>query len=121
MATFVLVDDSDPFRTQLHRILRNAGHTILGEARDGREGLALIARFHPDAVTLDVSMPVLNGDIVANDLLDREVHPAIFMVTSMAQESVYKPLVARGAYFIAKPYKEDRVLKTVARWLDGKS
>jgi|SRR6185312_6652203 len=120
MARFVVVDDSQPFRSMLARILRQAGHQVIGEAGDGREGLALVHRLKPDAVTLDIIMPSKNGDDVARELLDGGFPVKVFMVSSMSQRAVYEPLMQAGAHFISKPYMPDKVVKIVTRGLNGK-
>ncbi|HEX5268047.1 MAG TPA: response regulator [Acidimicrobiales bacterium] len=57
----VVIDDSDDIRLLLRMALGADGFEIVGEAVDGRAGIEVVAGHQPDAVILDVMMPVMNG------------------------------------------------------------
>src|SRR4051812_25607105 len=57
----LIADDSAFMRRMLASILSAAGFDVVGEARDGDEAVALCARLRPDAMTLDLAMPGLDG------------------------------------------------------------
>jgi CheY-like chemotaxis protein len=60
MATILVIDDETGMRKIMERTLRSAGHTVL-QAKDGRDGLALLAGASPDLVITDILMPEMEG------------------------------------------------------------
>ena len=61
MSRILIVDDSRTSRKILRNILEIAGHDIVGEAMDGQDGVNKYKELRPDIVTLDITMPVLDG------------------------------------------------------------
>ena len=57
----LVVDDSAFARMLISRVLREGGIDVVGIARDGREALEKIAELDPDVITLDLTMPELDG------------------------------------------------------------
>ena len=61
MSKVLIVDDSRTSRKILKGILEGAGHEVIGEAVDGQDGVDKYKELSPDLVTLDITMPVLDG------------------------------------------------------------
>ena len=61
MANILIVDDSRTSRKILRGLLEREGHTVVAEATNGQEGYDLYAQHRPNLVTMDITMPVLNG------------------------------------------------------------
>ena len=61
MKNVLIVDDSRTSRRVLRDILERAGYSIVGEAVNGQEGFDEFVRLNPDIVTMDITMPVLDG------------------------------------------------------------
>ena len=61
MANIMIVDDSRILRKILTNTLVEAGHTIVADAGNGKEALLLLEKIKPDLVTLDITMPVMDG------------------------------------------------------------
>lgn len=82
MAKILIVDDSRTSRKILHSILEEAGYEIVGEAVDGQDAVEKFKELKPDIVTLDITMPVMDG-IEALKLI-KEDSPAakVIMVTA---------------------------------------
>lgn len=74
----VLVDDDSALRRALQELLVDAGYAVVGEAGNGVEGLATIARVRPDVVLLDLRMPGLGGVEVAREL--RQSYPGVRVI-----------------------------------------
>ncbi|HEX7154224.1 MAG TPA: response regulator transcription factor [Thermoanaerobaculia bacterium] len=81
----LIADDHSLFRDGLRSLLTAQGHDVVGEARNGREAIALAKELTPDMVLMDLSMPELDG-IAATKLLTAEV-PGIKVVILTASES----------------------------------
>lgn len=79
----VVVDDSRfARRVLIHVLSQSPDIEVIGEAADGEEALAQIARLHPDAVTLDLDMPGLNGFEVLRRLRPANMVPVV-LVTAL--------------------------------------
>ena len=61
MSTVLVVDDSKTSRTMLRNILVANGYEVIGEAENGQEGYDKYCELEPDFVTLDITMPVMDG------------------------------------------------------------
>ncbi|MBQ2802326.1 MAG: response regulator [Lachnospiraceae bacterium] len=84
MANILIVDDSRTSRKILSNILTAQGYVIVGEAIDGKDGVEKFKELKPDIVTLDITMPVMDG-------LEALKHGASEFVTKpFAEEEVIK-------------------------------
>ena len=70
MAKILIVDDSKTSRKFLRNMLEKAGHEIVYEAVNGREGVDKYKELHPDIVTMDITMPVLDGIDAVSEIMD---------------------------------------------------
>jgi two-component system chemotaxis response regulator CheY len=67
--TALVVEDNAAIREMLvSAFLSNGGFETCGEAENGREGIEIAKKIHPDIITLDLSMPVMNGMEAASEL-----------------------------------------------------
>jgi two-component system, chemotaxis family, chemotaxis protein CheY len=71
--TVLVVDDNAAVRKMIAGAFLSDGFKTCGEAENGKEGLDLAKELHPDLVTLDLSMPVMNGLETATEL--RKLYP----------------------------------------------
>ena len=104
MAKILIVDDSRTSRKILREILEDAGHTIIGEAVDGEDGYIKYQELKPDVVTLDITMPKLDG-IEALQLIRKfDENAKAIMITAAGQKDKMVRAVKYGAAeFITKP------------------
>ena len=65
--TVVIVDDSGMSRKILRDILEEAGYAVLAEATDGLEGVLAYKTYYPDIITLDITMPNMDGTEALHD------------------------------------------------------
>jgi len=93
--TVLIVDDHPSFRATARALLEADGFEVVGEARDGREGLELATRLHPDVVLLDVQLPDQTGFDVASRLTQDGLCVSVILVSSR-DGSDYGPLVAQS-------------------------
>jgi len=59
MATVLVVDDSRIIRNGVKNVLEKLGHTVVGEAENGYDGVKLYKELYPDVVTMDITMPTV--------------------------------------------------------------
>jgi DNA-binding NarL/FixJ family response regulator len=91
----LIVDDHPSFRSIARRLLEAAGFDVVGEAPDGREGIAAAEQLKPDLVLLDVQLPDLDGFEVAARLADSG-SDAVVVLTSSRAAADYAPLLKRS-------------------------
>lgn len=118
MAKILIIDDAKFMRMTLSNILTKAGHEIVGEGENGKDAIRLYRELHPEVVTLDITMPEMNG-IEAVKAIKKE-HPkaVIIMCSAMGQQKMVVEAIESGAKdFIVKPFDEARVVESINRVL----
>jgi DNA-binding NarL/FixJ family response regulator len=116
MISVVLVDDQTMIRAGLRGILEDGGIEIVAEAPDGRAGVAAIRRAHPDAVLMDLRMPLVDGvtairEIRADpDLADIRV---LVLTTFDGDDDVVAALAAGADGFLSKTADPDELVEAV--------
>ena len=119
MATVLIVDDSAFMRGSLRHIVGNAGHEVLGEAKDGAEALELYKQLKPDLVTLDILMRGLDGLEGLVAIMRADPEAKVIMVTALGQagkEAQARKLGAKG--YLRKPFKVDEITYEIERVLN---
>jgi two-component system chemotaxis response regulator CheY len=113
----LVVDDSVFIAKQLSQILASEGFEILGIAADGAQGLERYKEMHPnvDLVTLDITMPKMDGLTALEKILEFDKTATILMVSALGKEDLVKKAIVTGAKgFIVKPLDRTKVLERVA-------
>lgn len=116
MKSVLIVDDSRTSRRFLSDILERAGYKIVGEAVNGQEGFDEYVKLRPDIVTMDITMPVMDG-IDALKLIKRNNPDAkVVMITAAGQkEKMMEALKIGAVEFVSKPFIEEAVLDALKR------
>ena len=112
----LIVDDDDPIRRMLARILKLGAEGLeITEARDGPEALRILEEQGPfDLMLLDHMMPTMSGLDVLQKIRDNPVQAdlPVIMLTARAEQNLDS--LSRGAdYFIAKPFEPQELLDSV--------
>ena len=118
MKQVLIVDDAPFVRLTLKNMLEKNGFLIAGEATNGQEDIMKYFQLKPDVVTMDISMPVMNGITALKQSINKDHQANVIMVTAVGQEEFIKEAVLNGAkYFIVKPLEEEFVVNTINRIL----
>ena len=114
MNTILIIDDHSGFRVQARAILEADGFTVVGEANDGRSGLAAARAMRPDLVLLDIGLPDMEGFAVAKELAV-DGPPPLVVLTSTREASSYGPRLAssRALGFIPKDELSGAAIRTL--------
>lgn len=113
--TVLVVDDEEPARRDLLRMLRKVGGVeIAGEAADGPEAVKMIKKLCPDLVLLDIQMPGLDGFQVIGKLSGRGGLPSIIFITAY-DEYALKAFEVHAVDYILKPVEEKRLVRAIER------
>lgn len=119
MSTIMIVDDSIIIRKALKKILINLGHEIIAEASNGREAIDQYANYQPDIVTMDISMPVMDGINAVKEIVEDYNDAKIVMISAIDQKHlVFEALQSGAKHYIVKPFDENVVKDTISLVLD---
>ncbi len=114
MARFLLCDDSAFMRMMLRRLLERAGHQVIAEAGNGKEAVQQYRKHQPDLVTMDITMPIMDGVEATQMITQQDPQARIIMVTAMGQKEIIMSALRAGATdFIVKPFEPERVIDVV--------
>ena len=110
----LLVDDAAFMRKMIKDTLIKNGYTEVFEAVDGADAVEKFGEIGPDLVVMDITMPNRDGLEALKAIRAKDGSANVVMCSAMGQESMVMDAVRSGAKdFIVKPFKPDRVLKTV--------
>ena len=116
MATVLIVDDSRTSRKILKGVLEDAGYEIIGEATNGEEGYLKYKELKPDLVTMDITMPTMDGIESLSLIKHADENAKVIMITAAGQKEKMVEALKRGAEeFITKPFVNEDVLATIKR------
>lgn len=114
MAKILIVDDSRTSRRMLKNILLENGHEVIGEAENGQIGYEMFIELEPDIVTLDITMPVLDGLGSLKKIMALREDAKVIMVTAAGQKGKMMEAIKQGAAeFIQKPFEPEQILNVV--------
>lgn len=113
--TFVVADDALFIRTVLKKMIEeNPGYSVIGEAGNGFEAIEQARMKKPDILTLDITMPELDGVKAIKDILKFSPKTKIIMVSAMGQKSMVMEAIMIGASdFVVKPFEKSRVMQAI--------
>ncbi|MDD3852976.1 MAG: response regulator [Syntrophomonadaceae bacterium] len=114
MANILIADDSTVMRRSLRLILTKGGHTVAGQATDGASACLMYNQLKPDLVTMDITMPGINGIEAMLKILESDPSAKIIMITAIDQKRMIFEAIKSGArHYIIKPFEDDKVLSTI--------
>ena len=114
MAKILIVDDSRTSRKVLRGILEEGGHEIVDEAANGQEGVQKFQACKPDIVTMDITMPVLDGMEALKMIKALKPDMKVVMVTAAGQKSKMIDCIKLGANeFLTKPFDKEEIISVI--------
>ncbi|MBQ7613735.1 MAG: response regulator [Butyrivibrio sp.] len=115
MKSILIVDDSRVSRKILKNMLEQNGYTIAGEAANGKEGVELYKQLKPDIVTMDITMPEMNGLESLKLIKEFDPDAKIVIITAAGQLEKRELAIEYGASgYVTKPYENQEILDAIA-------
>ena len=103
----MVVDDSKVMRNKIERAVREHNVDVIAEAGNGREAVELFRKHQPDLVTLDITMPELDGLEVLDILLSERPDARVLVISALADKATAIEALIRGALgFLCKPFDD---------------
>lgn len=107
----LIVDDAAFMRLQLKEVFVKSGATVVGEASNGIECLEQYALLKPDLVTMDITMPDMDGITALRLLKEKYPDAKVVMCSAMSQREKFIDSIQAGAFdFIVKPFKTEKIV-----------
>ncbi len=120
LGKLLIVDDSRMSRAILRNILEKAGYSIVREASNGEEAVEAYKEVKPDLVTLDITMPKMDGLEALTQILAFDADAKAIMITAAGQQDkLIKALKVGAKRFISKPFNEDEILQNISEVIKG--
>lgn len=117
MTKVLIVYDSLFVRIQLRKLLESNGFDVIDEAENGNVALRKIRELRPDLVTLDITMPEMNGIECMKEIKKMDYLPTVIMISAMGQEVHVQQAILNGAKgFIVKPFKDEELIKNLNKY-----
>ena len=114
--TVLVVDDSKTSRKMLSDVLTRMGLEVIGEAVNGEEGFLKYKELRPDIVTMDITMPVMNGLESLLLIKHEDENAKVVMITAAGQkDKMLQALKEGAAEFITKPFDKEDVIKIIGK------
>ncbi|MBQ3027825.1 MAG: response regulator [Lachnospiraceae bacterium] len=112
--TVLVVDDSKTSRKMLSDVLTKMGLEVIGEAVNGEEGFLKYKELRPDIVTMDITMPVMNGLESLLLIKHEDENAKVVMITAAGQKNNLMQAVKAGAEeFLTKPLEEEEIRRVI--------
>jgi len=110
----LIVDDAVFMRMKLKDILEKNGYEVVGEAQNGQEAFEKYQATAPDLVTMDITMPEVDGLEALKLIRTFDASAKVVMCSAMGQQGMVMDAIRAGAVdFIVKPFDTDRVITAI--------
>lgn len=118
MAKILVVDDAAFMRMMIKDILTKNGFEVVGEANDGAQAVEKYKELRPDLVTMDITMPEMDGISALKEIKKLDGGAKVIMCSAMGQQAMVIDAIQAGAKdFIVKPFQADRVIEAIKKTL----
>lgn len=117
MLKVLIVDDSLIIRKKISYIFENLGQHNILTATNGKEAIDSYKKYKPDLVTMDITMPDMDGITAVQHIIKEDKDAKIIMVTSCDQEDIVIKSIQSGAVnYMLKPITEEKILQVIGEF-----
>ncbi|MEA3354474.1 MAG: response regulator [Campylobacterota bacterium] len=114
MLNVLIVDDSLIIRKKITKLLEKLGHNVVYGAKNGQEAIDAYSSKKPDLVTMDITMPDMDGITAVKHIISNDAEAKVIMVTSHGQEDmVIKSIQAGAVGYMLKPITEEKLAASI--------
>lgn len=106
----LIVDDSLATRKVIKNILIATNYEVVGEAEDGLKAELLYGKLMPDVITMDITMPKVDGLQALEQILRNDPNARIIMLSALGQKDAVQEAIIKGAKnYVIKPIIGDQI------------
>lgn len=110
MLSMMIVDDSNIIRRKIQRSRNTDLFNVVGIASNGKEAVEQFRRLLPDVVTMDITMPEMDGISCISKLMQIKPEVKILVVSALSDKATGIEALERGARgFLCKPFSEEQL------------
>lgn len=110
----LVTDDAEFMRITLQKMLQKNGHDVVGFAGNGEEAFNKYKELKPDVVTMDITMPDVDGIEGTRRIKQFDPNAKIIICSAVGQErNVLEAIKAGATNFIVKPFKEEKIIEAI--------
>ncbi len=115
----MIVDDSAVMIKNLTEMYKNMGHKVVYACKSGNTACLEYGNYNPDIVSMDITMPDMNGIEATRKILGQYPDAKIIMVTSHGQEELVMEAIQAGIKgYVLKPIKLEKLKEVVDRIIE---
>lgn len=116
----MIVDDSNVIRRRIERCQRIDGLEVVGAASNGVEALAMFLDLDPDVVTMDITMPHMDGIECVERMVNLKPGVLILVISALADKATAVEAMEKGANgFLNKPFNDRQLNDALLELLGG--
>ncbi len=120
MIDLMIVDDSMIIRNRIERALKTNNLNIVGVAENGVKAVAMVKEKKPKLVTMDLTMPEMDGTECIEEILKIDPELIILVVSALADKATAIQAMKKGAHgFLCKPFTEAQLNDAISKLIRG--
>lgn len=114
MLSLMIVDDSNIIRRKIERCNDSEQFNVVGAAANGAEALRLFQQIRPQVVTMDLTMPEMDGIACIQQLVAIDPDVRILVISALSDKATGIAALKKGARgFLCKPFSEEQLLEAL--------
>ncbi len=118
MKKLLIVDDSNIIRNKIARALGEYGLEVIGKASNGKSAVEIFSATHPDIVTMDLTMPEMDGIECIRKIHAIDPRARILVVSALADKATAIQALKEGAQgFLCKPFTSEDLTDAIGELL----
>lgn len=115
----MVVDDSSVIRTKIQNVLSTEKYEIVGTAGNGYEAIVEFQKYKPTVMTMDITMPEMDGIATIKEILAFDSEVRILVVSALADKATLIEAMTLGAYgFLCKPFTDSQLAEAIEELIE---
>lgn len=118
----LIVDDSRVMCRKIERASQHTGLSVVGIASDGAKAVSMVDQVQPDVVTMDLTMPEMDGIECIEKSLEIKPNMLILVISAIADKATAIEALKKGAHgFLCKPFSDQELVDALLELIRGGS